>query len=144
MDLPNGGLPPGFVPIGPPTPVGTETGYTGAGVPLPPSTVGSYHSRLASHGYGGSARGEVETPVVIPPPSGRSGQEETDSSSSDADTLSTPPRRYRVPSSCGYSAAGVALPSSAGTPYSYGRSVGSAGVTPAGLGRVKSFSTDRV
>ena len=148
MDLPDSGLPPGFVPAGPATP-GAETSYTGAGVPLPPSTLGSYHSRLPS--YGGSAR-DGETPVVIPPPSGRSGREETDDSSSDADTLSTPPaRRYRVPSSGGYSAAGVALPSGSvgGTPYSYGRSVGSegmyvsAGVTPAALGRAKSFSTDR-
>ena len=65
MDLPDGGLPPGFVPTGPPTPMGTR--YTGA-------------DRL---GYG-------ETPVVIPPPSGRSGLEETDSSSSDG----TPPARY--------------------------------------------------
>jgi len=105
MDLPDGGLPPGFVPAGP----GTETSYTGAGVPLPPSTMGSYHSRLPSYG---------DTPVVIPPPSGRSGQEESDESTSDADTLTTPPRRYRVPSSGGYSAAGV-------TPYSHGRSVGS-------------------
>ncbi|KAG8213749.1 hypothetical protein J3R82DRAFT_10456 [Butyriboletus roseoflavus] len=104
MDLPDSGLPPGFVPTGPPTPIGgTETSYTGAGVPLPPSTMGSYHSRLPSQGYGG----EGGTPVVIPPPSGRSGRDETDSSSSDADTLSTPPRRYRVPASCD-----VALPSS--------------------------------
>jgi len=135
MDLPDGGLPPGFVPAGPATPMsGTETSYTGAGVPLPPSTIGTYHSRLPS--YGGSVRGE--TPVVIPPPSGRSGREESDESSSDADTLSTPPRRYRVPSS-----------SVGGTPYSNGRSVGSegmyvsAGMTPAALGRVKSMSTDR-
>ena len=101
MDLPDGGLPPGFVPAG------TETSYTGAGVPLPPSTMGSYHSRLPS--YGG------ETGVVIPPPSGRSGQEESDESSSDG----TPPRRYRVPYE------GVYV---------------NAGVTPAGLGRAKTLS----
>ncbi|KAH0827561.1 hypothetical protein J3R83DRAFT_4282 [Lanmaoa asiatica] len=112
MSLPDGALPPGFVPAGL---QGTETSYTGAGVPLPPSTMGSYHSRLPSQGYGGydgSVRGEMETPVVIPPPSGRSGHEETDDSSSDTDTLTTPPRRYQVPSSGGYSAAGVALPGS--------------------------------
>ncbi|KAG9316413.1 hypothetical protein JVU11DRAFT_2447 [Chiua virens] len=161
IELPDGGLPPGFVPAGPPTPLArTETNYTGTGVPLPPSTVGSYHNRLPSQGY--------DTPVVIPPPSGRSGQEESSDSSSDADTLTTPPRRYRVPSSGGYSAAGVPLPPSGytaagialpgssvgGTPYSYVRSPGSvvsdglyvnvnAGVTPAALGRVKSFSTEK-
>lgn len=89
MDLPDGGLPPGFVPAGLPTPVsGAGTSYTGAGVPLPPSTVGTYHSRLPSYG---------DTPVVIPPPSGRGGQEESDSSSSDGDTLTTPPGRYQPP-----------------------------------------------
>jgi len=81
MELPGGVLPPGFVPTGPPTPLSvTETSYTGAGVPLPPSTIGTYHSRLLSQ----------DTPVVIPPPSGRRG--ESDDSSSDADTLTTPPR----------------------------------------------------
>ncbi|KAF8557997.1 hypothetical protein OG21DRAFT_1456417 [Imleria badia] len=97
MELPDGGLPPGFVPAG------AETSYTGAGVPLPPSTMGSYHSRLPSSG------------VVIPPPSGRSGQEESDETSSDG----TPPRRYRVP---------------------YDGLYVNAGVTPAGLGRGKTFS----
>ena len=100
MELPDGALPPGFVPAGPPTPMG-DTMYTGAGVPLPPSTVGSYHSRLPSQG------------VVIPPPSGKGG-DESDDSSSDADTLTTPPRRYRAKSSGGYSGGGY---SAVGSPY---------------------------
>ncbi|KIJ67525.1 hypothetical protein HYDPIDRAFT_84089 [Hydnomerulius pinastri MD-312] len=183
MSLPDGGLPPGFVPAGPYTPLsrdGGESHYTGAGVPLPPSTTGTYHHRLPSHvsytgstvtaplpnGYAtGSIKGDPGTPVVIPPPSGKYTPEgESDDSSSDADTLTTPPARYRVPSSTGYSGAGIALPpsgytaagmtlppsSAAGTPYSYTRSPGeplyvnmNAGVTPAALGRTKSMSTDR-
>ncbi|KIK91155.1 hypothetical protein PAXRUDRAFT_831086 [Paxillus rubicundulus Ve08.2h10] len=163
MNLPDGGLPPGFVPMGVETPFnhGAGSSYTGAGVPLPPSSVGTYHHRLSSLG---SYMGDPDTPIVIPSPSGKYAQE-SDDSSSDADTLTTPPGRYRVPSSGGYMAAGVPLPSSgytaagmtlppssvAGTPYSYGRSPGSealyvnmnAGVTPAALGRTKSFSTDR-
>ncbi|KIJ18957.1 hypothetical protein PAXINDRAFT_166874 [Paxillus involutus ATCC 200175] len=165
MSLPDGGLPPGFVPMGVETPHnhGAGSSYTGAGVPLPPSSVGTYHHRLSSLG---SYMGDPDIPSVIPPPSGKFSPEgESDDSSSDADTLTTPPGRYRVPSSAGYTAAGLPLPSSgytaagmtlppssaAGTPYSYGRSPGSdalyvnmnAGVTPAALGRTKSFSTDR-
>ncbi|KAF9244987.1 hypothetical protein BU15DRAFT_85810 [Melanogaster broomeanus] len=165
MSLPDGGLPPGFVATGFATPLthaGAESNYTGAGVPLPPSTGGTYHHRLPSRG---SYTGSTHT-CCYPPPSGKyAPEEESDDSSSDADTLSTPPARYRVPSGVGYSASGIPLPSSgytaagvslppssvAGTAYSYGRDPRSeplyvnmnAGVTPAALGRTKSFSTDR-
>ncbi|KAF9222599.1 hypothetical protein BS17DRAFT_783110 [Gyrodon lividus] len=170
MSLPDGGLPPGFVPTGfatPLTQVGAESSYTGAGVSLPPSSGETYHHRLPPQdSYTGRVKGDPDTPIVIPPPSGKfAPEEESDDSSSDAYTLTTPPTRYHVPSSAGYTAAGVPLPSSgytaagmtlpsssvAGTPYSYSRSPGSeslyvnmnAGVTPAALGRTKSFSTDR-
>ncbi|KAG1716101.1 hypothetical protein ID866_1073 [Astraeus odoratus] len=183
ISLPDGRLPPGFVPTGPPTPLthaSSETRYSGANGPLLPSTVGSYHHRLPSHVTysgstvaaplpgGGSAKSDGDTPVVIPPPLEKfARREESDDSSSDADSITSPPPRYRVPSSTGYTegrvplppsgytATGITLPpsSTSGTPYSYTRSPGvdalytsmnaNAGVTPAALGRVKSFSTDR-
>ncbi|KAL4074314.1 hypothetical protein V8B97DRAFT_1930774 [Scleroderma yunnanense] len=181
MTLPDGCLPPGFVPTGPPTPLtyaGSEGRMVGRNDPLPQSTAGSYHHCPPSHiSYsgstvaaplpnGGSVKGD--TPVVIPPPLGRfARREESDDSSSDAESLTTPPTRYHAASTTGHTAVGVALPPSgytaagitlppssiAGTPYSYARSPGvdtlymnlngNAGVTPAALGRTKSFSTDR-
>ncbi|KAH7925912.1 hypothetical protein BV22DRAFT_1194766 [Leucogyrophana mollusca] len=177
MSLPDGQLPPGFVPTGPPTPQsqshGGETRYTAAGVPLPPSTIGSHHHRLPSSvSYtgsthtmvlpGGYAAREGEA-VVIPPPSSKKYADEEDESvssgmSSDANTLTTPPpKRYRAPSptsTARYTAVGVPLPPStvAETPrtaFSYARTPEdrhlyvNAGVTPAALGRSMSFSTDR-
>lgn len=192
ITLPDGVLPPGFVPTGPPTPLthsSRDTRYTAAGVPLPQSTVETYHHRLPSYGSysgstvaaglpnGGSVKSGGDTPAVIPPPLDKfARREDSDDSSSDAESLSTTPTRYRVPSNArytpsttsygggaagvplppsGYTAAGITLPPSsvAGTPYSYMRSPGvdalymsmnaNAGTTPAALGRVKSFSTDR-
>ncbi|KAI6043538.1 hypothetical protein EDC04DRAFT_2652287 [Pisolithus marmoratus] len=192
IPLPDGVLPPGFVPTGPPTPLTRASSgmrYTAADDPLPASTVESYHHRLPSHvSYsgstvaaplprGGSVKTESDTPAVIPPPLDNfARREDSDDSSSDAESYSTTPTRYRVPSnarytpstttygggaagvplpSSGYTAAGITLPPSSvsGTPYSYMRSPGvdalymsmnaNAGTTPAALGRVKSFSTDR-
>lgn len=179
MSLPDGCLPPGFVPTGPPTPL-THTSSERSTIRenVPSSTSGSYHHRSPSHlSYsgstvaaplpnGGSVKGD--TPVVIPPPLGRfARREESDDSSSDCDSFTPPSTRYRVPSTTGYTAAGITLPPSgytaagmtlppssvSGTPYSYARSPGvdtlymnlngNAGVTPAALGRTKSFSTDR-
>jgi len=179
MSLPDGCLPPGFVPTGPPTPL-THTSSERSTIRenVPSSTSGSYYHHSPSHlGYsgstvaaplpnGGSVKGD--TPVVIPPPLGRfARREESDDSSSDCDSFTPPSTRYRVPSTTGYTAAGITLPPSgytaagmtlppssvSGTPYSYARSPGvdtlymnlngNAGLTPAALGRTKSFSTDR-
>ncbi|KAH7912266.1 hypothetical protein BJ138DRAFT_1125350 [Hygrophoropsis aurantiaca] len=176
MSLPDGQFPLGFVPTGPPTPMsqshGGETSrYSAAAVPLPPSTIGSHHHRLPSNlSYTGSTHtmglpggyGHAERePVVIPPPSkmkyADSEDESVSSGFSEANTLTTPPKRYRVPSpssTARYTAAGVPLPPStaAGTPktsFSYARTPEdrqlyvNAGVTPAALSRSMSFSTDR-
>lgn len=192
IPLPDGVLPPGFVPAGPPTPLrqaSRDTRYTAADVPRPPSKVETYSHRLPSYvSYSGSTvaaplpngssvKGDSDTPAVIPPPLAKfARREDSDDSPSDAESLSTTPTRYRVPSNVrytpstttygggaagvplppsGYTAAGITLPPSSvsGTPYSYTRSPGvdalymsmnaNAGTTPAALGRVKSFSTDR-
>ncbi|KAI6106983.1 hypothetical protein EDD16DRAFT_134681 [Pisolithus croceorrhizus] len=192
IPLPDGVLPPGFVPAGPPAPLtqaSRDTRYTAADVPHRLSKVETYSHCLPSHvSYSGSTvaaplpngssvKGDGDTPAVIPPPLGKfARREDSDDSSSDAESLSTTPTRYRVPSNArytpstttygggaagvplppsGYTAAGITLPSSSvsGTPYSYTRSPGvdalymsmnaNAGTTPAALGRVKSFSTDR-
>ncbi|THH13021.1 hypothetical protein EW146_g7156 [Bondarzewia mesenterica] len=61
IPLPDGELPPGFMPIGPPiptsTPSRTSTAYTGAGIPLPPSTVASTFYQLPSEPGSRASRG---------------------------------------------------------------------------------------
>ncbi|EGN99586.1 hypothetical protein SERLA73DRAFT_179663 [Serpula lacrymans var. lacrymans S7.3] len=112
MSLPEGGLPLGFVPSGPPVSPysrGGDTAYTAAGVPLPPSTIGSHHHRLPSNGkYTGStatvpmpggyndvfASGSSDHPAVIPPRSAKYADSEDESvSSSISSSLTTPPAR---------------------------------------------------
>src|SRR5438128_238886 len=119
MTLPDGCLPPGFVPTGPPTPLSQTSNER----PVMSSTAGSYHHLSPSHvSYSGSTVaaplpdvGSVkgDAPVVIPPPLDKSSRrDESDDSSSDANSLQTPPTRYRIPSTGGYTAAGIALPPS--------------------------------
>ena len=104
MSLPDGCLPPGFVPIGPPTPLSQTSNER----PVISSTAGPYHHLTFYSGStvtaplsdGGSVKGD--TPIAIPPPLDKfSRRDESDDSSSDANSLQTPPTCYRIPSTGG-------------------------------------------
>lgn len=82
MELPMDGLPPGFMPMGPPTPTGPSeptamytNPMTPAAVPLPPSTVPSAHPLRTPSAVGSNLQGGYfqtpgpADPVVIPLPS---------------------------------------------------------------------------
>lgn len=148
--LPDGRLPPGFVPAGPPIPevpgsrstaiygagptVSSGRGYTAAlpgGFPSMADQYTSPSNRIPYHDLH-DANPVPTTMPVIPPPSANYADSDDDivSSSSSGHTLSTPPRRQRITRQAAYPSA----PISPGVVYPQMADIGGIPVPPPGEG----------